>query len=213
MKPLACHINWNGQLGPEVQILVDKMPDHKELRYRTKDGIYLAEKDGYVSFYYWVKPDNGFGGREFPLTMEDGTTRTLIGPWSSNPTSVRQIMGFDSIDVSLVDDPESFMRGYTLFSAHVTPEFFLEALRMSPTRARVVVKYTDKFGYSLKRTGHKKEDKFIPREPYRRKPCVFKYDDDDNRIIKKRKKKASSTLGKRLIDIGGYNGQGHSPMG
>lgn len=65
--------------------------------YRKKvhpDGsaTYLAIRDdGYVSFYYYdSNRPYGFDGMRLTLTLEDGTRDELIGPWSSNPDSVRR---------------------------------------------------------------------------------------------------------------------------
>ena len=53
------------------------------MRYEHKHDHYWAEHQGLCSFYYYTGPSRGFGGRTFTLKMKDGTTKDLIGPWSS----------------------------------------------------------------------------------------------------------------------------------
>jgi len=51
--------------------------------YECKHDHYWAENQGLCSFYFYTGPSTGFGGRTFTLKMKDGTTKDLIGPWSS----------------------------------------------------------------------------------------------------------------------------------
>lgn len=128
MKLLKGKVNWMEGFAnePTLQILVDKMPDLKDLRYQEKEGIYYAECDGYVSFYYYVRPDDGFGGRHFHITMENGEEKVLKGPWSSNAGSVNRVGFGPCVDVSIIDDPRSYDRGYTFYAGHVTHKFIEE---------------------------------------------------------------------------------------
>ena len=52
-------------------------------RYEYKHDHYWAEYQGLCSSYYYTGPGRGYGGRTFKLKMKDGTTKEVIGPWSS----------------------------------------------------------------------------------------------------------------------------------
>jgi hypothetical protein len=85
MKPTKCAVEWYEGFAnsPELRIVVDAFPDKKAFKYKQKGSLYFAELEGYVSFFSYSKPDDGYAGRHFPITMKDGTEKTLIGPWSS----------------------------------------------------------------------------------------------------------------------------------
>jgi hypothetical protein len=105
---------------PTLEILVDKMPDRSDLRYKKEGILYYAELDGYVSFFCYRGPGEGFGGRGFEITMEDGSQELLKGPFSSR-AGVMNAAGFGPcVDVSITDNPESYERGYTFYAGHVT---------------------------------------------------------------------------------------------
>ena len=69
---------------------------------------------GYSNF--WVdNPENhdGIGGREIKLEMHDGSTTTLVGPWSSNSGAVNQAIR----DVIWKDDPQfDYVQEATFYS-------------------------------------------------------------------------------------------------
>ena len=118
---------------PRLEVLVDKMPNHNDLRYECKEGLYFAEADGYVSFMYHSgnpEQQQGYGGRHFKLTMKDGSEVVLKGPWSSR-ASVANSLGFTpSADVSITDDEEAWKRGHTFYSAHISAMMFRKAVRL-----------------------------------------------------------------------------------
>jgi hypothetical protein len=118
---------------PQMALLVDKLPDHNELIYDVKNGIYYAELDGYVSFFYYQSPGNGYAGREFVLNMKDGSAKTLKGPWSSNSASINAAGFGPCCEVSITDDPTAFDRGYTFYAAAVTIDVLREACKMTNT--------------------------------------------------------------------------------
>lgn len=88
------HLNWD--IDPEVEIEVDRMQsleDHN-FRYEERRSCYRAEdENGFGSFYFWQSPNNngGFGGRSFPITMQDGREILLKGPFSSNSACINQV--------------------------------------------------------------------------------------------------------------------------
>jgi len=149
MEVKAARVNWQEgwNSDPRLEVLVDKIPDHAELRYEYKEGMYFAEADGYVAFLFHSgvpEQQDGFCGRHHKLTMQDGTEVTLKGPWSSR-AGVANLLGFTpSADVSLTDDEGAWERGYTFFAAHITEEMFRQAVsRFCPD---VVVDRKDRHG-------------------------------------------------------------------
>lgn len=117
--------------APTLEMLVDEMP--KDFVYRTNGkGLYYGEKDGLVSFYFHSgnpERQSGFGGSTFTLPMEDGTVKTLVGPWSSR-AGVMNAHGFGPcLDVTLTDDPDAWERGWTMYAGHCTLAVALEAIQ------------------------------------------------------------------------------------
>ena len=97
-------------------------------RFERNGAIYYAELDGYVRYYAYSRPDQGFGGRHFRITMSSGEEVILEGPWSSRPGAVH-LHGFGPcVHVSITDDPLAFERGYTFFAGDVTLTFAQDAL-------------------------------------------------------------------------------------
>lgn len=97
----------------KYEIRVDTLPELSDLRYEKRGDLYFAEKDGYVSFYAYSGPGEGYAGRHFPITLVDGTEVVLKGPWSSRP-AVMLTAGFpECVDVIIND----------IYSAHVTREW------------------------------------------------------------------------------------------
>jgi len=82
-KILAAAVKrWKGFSNkPELYILVENIP--QTWLYEKRGGIYYAESEGKVSFYFYEKPGSGYGGSHIHVKMKDGTEETLIGPWSS----------------------------------------------------------------------------------------------------------------------------------
>jgi hypothetical protein len=78
-------VSWYHGYGnhPRIYLTVDRLPRQDELRYEQRGDLYFAELDGYVSYYCYSGPGDGFGGSKFHITMVDGELRTLQGPWSS----------------------------------------------------------------------------------------------------------------------------------
>lgn len=118
---------------PYLSVLVDAMPAVADLRYEKFGPLYVAEKDGYVSFYHHsgdpIKQE-GYGGRPFNLTLTDGSPVVLYGPWSSRAGQVNRIKGWHQVlDVSITDDPAVWERGHTFYAGHITLEKAIEACK------------------------------------------------------------------------------------
>ncbi len=123
MKTLKTRVRWNKEWAndPYLEVLVDKLPKQTELRYqKIGNWLYFAELDGYVSFFCYTGPSDGFGGSVFELTMTDGTKEDLQGPWSSRAGAVNAEVAQPVLDVSLTDDPTVFEHGHTFYAGHAT---------------------------------------------------------------------------------------------
>lgn len=133
MKILDMQIDWRYKYGnsPDIKILVDEIPDDLVYEVMTLAGnseLYFAEKDGYVNFYSYKGPDNGFGGKSFELNLGNGESVILIGPWSSR-TGVMNKFFPPSREVSMTTNPEVMEKGITFSSGYVTVELLREAMK------------------------------------------------------------------------------------
>jgi len=145
MIPISCEIDWmlKWANSPKIKITVDKLPEISDLRYQYKEpGMWFSEKDGYISFYYWLPPkqDNGFGGMQIPITMTSGEKVTLLGPWSSRAGVMNKHFLPQCVDVSIktMTVPNS-----NLWTAgHVTLEFCLEAVKLCKEDVDIIVEQT-----------------------------------------------------------------------
>lgn len=101
--------------SPSIEVHVDDF-FQGELGYVEEDCLYFAYdySTGYVSFFAYDGPGNGYGGHHFEITMMDGTEKTLIGPWSSR-AGVMNAAGFQpSVDVTYINKHGSRMAGHIL---------------------------------------------------------------------------------------------------
>ncbi len=94
----------------------------------------FCPRTGFVSFFYHT-PHNetGFGGSTYKLHMQDGTTRTIKGPWSSNSSAMNKFFP-DSIEVTYVDSKHGFR-----YASHML--------------VGAVQRYLDQVGAKLERCG------------------------------------------------------------
>lgn len=92
-KLLEVSVDWLDDVGnlPEFRVKLSRIPKRYELTYRERGGLYLATLGDYASFLYYDRPGQGFGGATFELHMDDGSTRRLIGPWSSNSSDANRM--------------------------------------------------------------------------------------------------------------------------
>lgn len=129
MKVLKAKIDWmlKWSNSPTLQILVDKIPT--DLEYEQHGSCYFAEKEGYVNYYSYTRPDEGFGGRKFELKMKDGSVKTLIGPWSGN-SAFAAASGFTPcMECSIIDNPVDYERGYTFYAGNITIELAKQVIK------------------------------------------------------------------------------------
>jgi hypothetical protein len=141
MKVLKAKVDWHLEYDnhPTLTVLVDSMPNYDTLVFNEINGIYYSIQDGYASYLYYVKPGEGFAGRTFTLKMVDGTTRTLIGPWSSRAGCVNTTLyEHDSskgpiVDVTMTDDPDVYSGKVIkcFFAGAITMNLAIEAAKMA----------------------------------------------------------------------------------
>ena len=88
-------INWmEGWANPpKLEVEIDRMPNNGEYVYEQRGTCYFAvlEDTSLVSFFHYESPGRGYGGRTFDLEMTDGTTKELIGPWSSRCAIMNEV--------------------------------------------------------------------------------------------------------------------------
>lgn len=128
MKLLNLRVQWmKGYANnPGLELLVDEYPT--DLVYKSHQGLWFAEKDGYVRFYSWTGPGNesGFGGRCVNIQTAEGPV-TLKGPWSSR-SGVMNAYFPHCLEVATTADPKTFERGYTFLGGAVTIEWLMPHL-------------------------------------------------------------------------------------
>lgn len=142
MKVLDAKVNWYEEYRnpPTLQITVDKIPEN--LIYIDKHPYYYGEKEGFVSFYYYSKPDDGYGGREFHINTDKGL-KVLKGPWSSNAISMF-CAGFPiSYNVAIKDISSECKN--LLYSGHLTEKLWLEAISLCKDADAVKVKTVEPY--------------------------------------------------------------------
>ena len=135
MKILQAKVQWFQGYGnnPVMQVLVDKIPNRKDLRYKQKGGLYYAELEGFVHFLYkkGQHQEKGFGGYAWPITLSSGEKKILKGPWSSRAGVANQLGFGPCADVSITDSPTAFKRGYTFIAGSITLNKLVDATRLA----------------------------------------------------------------------------------
>jgi hypothetical protein len=132
MKILHAEINWMDKYAnsPNLIVVVDKLPVHKAHKVKVIDEnatAVWAETDGFVTFFYHSRRDqNGFGGRTFKITDENGKEMEFKGPWSSRSSQMNKLFPHCT-EVTLF---EGSMEG-TAWSANLTIELAKKALALA----------------------------------------------------------------------------------
>ena len=114
MKILKGRVDWKeGRANrPRLYLLVDRLPNLDDMRFREREGFYFAERDGYCSFFSYRGPGNGFGGAHFPITMVDGEKRVLKGPWSSSSSTMNEHGFGPCMEAAFSALPDAFEEGH-----------------------------------------------------------------------------------------------------
>lgn len=68
---------------------IDEIP-HKQKTNSDGSVLYYGQKEGFVSYFCENSNKEGFGGRSFDILMEDGSIKTLVGPWSSRASVMNE---------------------------------------------------------------------------------------------------------------------------
>lgn len=103
-KILACAVDpyMPYMNEPRINVIVDGLTDWNQLVFDTKDDFYLNVQGDMGHFIYTDGvPCDGFGGARITMKLRDGTTKTVIGAWSSRPDCVKEAMGVDLINASV----------------------------------------------------------------------------------------------------------------
>jgi hypothetical protein len=132
MKVLDAKVEWSETFDntPRFMLLVDKIPDTENAIYKKKDSLYFSETDGFVRFFSYSSPGDGYAGCVFNITLENGEKVALKGPWSSR-SGVMNMFFTQSCEVSITAEPDVWERGYTFYAAHATIPVLLEAAKIA----------------------------------------------------------------------------------
>lgn len=157
MKILAAKIRWNEGYcnNPDLEILVDKIPELKDLDYdvtqvrygNEKSNLYLAIQDGYASFLSWSgkKNDGGYCGQEWQIIV-NGKPVTVKGPWSSRSGVMNKAFKTQVMEVSITDDLQAYERGYTFCAGAMTVEKVLKEVLPFFHHSITLLRIVDKEG-------------------------------------------------------------------
>jgi len=128
MKILEGFVKWNEGWSnrPKLNLLVDEMPDINKMIYEQRGPLYYAEEDGYVNFFCYEKPGQGYAGREFHIKLKDGTQKVLKGPWSSNAMAMNEVGFGPCVEVKITDSKKVMELGYTFSSCAMTIKKILQ---------------------------------------------------------------------------------------
>jgi hypothetical protein len=126
VKILKGRVDWLEERGnrPRLELLVDAIPTRDVMRFDERENLFFAEHDGFCQFFSWrgigrSAYDSGPAGNVYDLTMRDGSSRTLKGPWSSNSGAMNEAGFGPCMEVSVTEDPAGYARGHTFQAAAV----------------------------------------------------------------------------------------------
>lgn len=104
MKIINAVVYLDPNRQPSVRVTLDKREDlpfqfesrsgvFKRQGFEEKWQVFRAQHGDFGRFFAWVGPHNegGFGGSTFEITMLDGTTQKLLGPWSSRAGAINSV--------------------------------------------------------------------------------------------------------------------------
>jgi|SRR3990170_8528257 len=106
MNIIGAIIRWRIGWGnsPEIHLTLDKKPNFDRIYNSISIGgktYYYSVVDGIVSaFMHDPSYEGGFGGRHFELNMEDGTIKTIRGPWDAGSSTFNKLTGMKAIQIS-----------------------------------------------------------------------------------------------------------------
>lgn len=143
MKIISTTVNWYRDYAnsPRFNVVVDHFPSLDELVFTEYKDIYWAEKDGYVHYFAYSKPGNGFGGWSPVINMIDGSQKTLIGPWSSRASCANKL-GFYPCTEVVFSSSTSY-----IYAANLTIDRLFECAEMA--KVYLVLELCDRRDYEV----------------------------------------------------------------
>lgn len=150
MKILDARVNWNIRFAnmPELQVLVDELPNIDDMHFTAYGNLYISMKEGYVLAYHsgehytlikqkngeyktvtgfniditkGFRGDVGFGSRHIEITMYDGEKRVLCGHWWGNSESQNKLVPWplQHMECTFCESKRAWDRGYTYSSGFI----------------------------------------------------------------------------------------------
>jgi len=95
-------------------ILFQKIEDHDRDNGKHVGDLYWGKNEiGFVQFYYKrLNDSSGFYGHTFNLTMTDGSTCNIKGPWSSGTSAMNEVFPH-TIEIAFIDQKTGYQcHGY-----------------------------------------------------------------------------------------------------
>lgn len=80
-----------------VEVVLEGEPSFTYRALPEERGVAYLALSGDVGSFFYHTPHNetGFGGARYELQMEDGSVRSIKGPWSSSCSSMNKMFGLD----------------------------------------------------------------------------------------------------------------------
>lgn len=116
----SAKIDWMERFSnlPNLVVHVDNLPLREEVAFRqivhSWDGAVATSRSlwgrvgDFCTFNFWTASDQtGYGGSTFTYKLEDGTSLSLKGPWSSNSLSMNRYFP-TCHEVTLIEDKGEF---------------------------------------------------------------------------------------------------------
>lgn len=111
------HDGWSN--GPTLKVVVSREPHPDEFIYTQKGPLYFANVGPICSFFAYERLGRGYGGRRFDILMNNGETKSLIGPWSSGSYAMNKNGFGPCLSVSLTADLTVMNRGFTFIASSI----------------------------------------------------------------------------------------------
>lgn len=90
IKITEVSIDWSANYGNRPRLTIrateESLPRDADRLWRRRDVIWYSELGGVATWLCHSGDDvneGGFGGSTYVIRMEDGSSKTLVGPWSS----------------------------------------------------------------------------------------------------------------------------------
>jgi hypothetical protein len=126
---------------PQLDARVDEAPPRGGWVWRESENIpgwYLGSHwecpEVYQFLFHSGHPEkqSGFGGHAFHLNMEDGSQKTLFGPWHGHAGNIRAAFGLETMEIRLALPNGSMIGGGYLFGLSLASEVAVLASAGAP---------------------------------------------------------------------------------